>query len=113
MYQPLGKTENSGLDKEFIRKHRISKAVEKKHKLDFLGFPAVMQSSDICPGQSVHLLHPEMDAGVGKPDGNRSILRSSVPGRVKSTPPEVSLQPLSVSPFLRGQLGCILFVSVT
>lgn len=72
-----------------------------------------MQSLDICPGQSVHLLHPKMDAAVRKPNGNRSILRSSVPGRVKNMPPEVSLQSLSVSPFLRGQLGCILFVSVT
>lgn len=82
-------------------------------RLDFLGIPAVIQSSDICPGQSVHLLHPKMESGVRNPNGNRSILRSSVPGRVKNTPPEVSLQPLSVSSFLRGQVGCILSVSVT
>lgn len=31
-------------------------------RLDFLGIPAVIQLLDICPGQSVHLLHPKMES---------------------------------------------------
>lgn len=63
---------------------------------------------------SIFWIITEMAAGVREPNGNGTVLRSSVPRRTQGSPAEVFLRfpSLSVSPHLCGQLGCVLPASV-